>query len=114
MKINLFFAKSIMLLICCVIISGCSSLATKETGFGAPYEGTAYIVDDLKCEKDDDLFPVYLSFPAGIIDTILSATLDTIFLPIDLVASPKEEIIPYKCKDLDLFKNVDFRDVVGH
>ncbi|MGJ8694644.1 MAG: YceK/YidQ family lipoprotein [Thalassotalea sp.] len=81
------------------LISGCSSiLAKKHEGFGHPYYGAKVSVNNAVCITYVGIvyYPpgFLLTAPLGILDITTSVVMDTIFLPADLIITPKKNTAP--------------------
>ncbi len=81
--------KNIFILFILLNLSGCVSTATKLDGFGHPYEGTTSAAESAACFFGEGLDGTFMSVLFAV-DVGLSAVLDTVFLPIDLVVTPDD------------------------
>jgi len=94
--------KILSILLLFSVLNGCSSLRAKKEGFGASYEGAAYSFDSMSCllsNKSTSKTENIILVPISTVDLVMSSALDTVFLPIDLMAS-KKDAKQFRCTDL--------------
>jgi uncharacterized protein YceK len=84
------YKKSIVLLTCIFNFS-CSSITTHNVAVGHPYSGTEDSIKNFPCRTVNSMNYAMLTFPFVVLDIPFSLVLDTILLPVDLIATPKIE-----------------------
>lgn len=77
-----------LLVITAALQTACGTIATKSNGaLGKPYSGT--ICSATVTELAAPSKALWIAVPFTAIDTVLSAAVDTVLLPADLTATPK-------------------------
>ncbi|MET1491528.1 YceK/YidQ family lipoprotein [Uliginosibacterium paludis] len=74
-----------------LLLSGCSSLAVHSDGFGYPYAGAEKSITQMPCAIGTSGAALFIPVPFILADLPLSAVLDTLLLPFDLVVTSKEK-----------------------
>ena len=87
--------KKITLLILIVLLSGCGSILSKlprgekADGWGTPYSGVR-CSSELISVSATTYKPLRLALPFAVVDLYLSAIVDTVLLPADLIIERKQ------------------------
>lgn len=85
----LLHVLSLSILVC---MQGCSSISSHFEGeFGHPYSGVESSISSVSCNIAVSSIALFVPVPFIIADIPLSAVLDTVFLPVDSIASPELE-----------------------